>query len=249
MEFFVNGEVFSFTDVNPDEDSSYTFTKVSRETPKFDGPTEAVAASTFTNNVVDTPELTIDILDHRVVPAGEPGNEQGSAPIILFEFTATNKSNKPLMPLLRSYFRTLQSKQRADAPFPTKPPSARSSTRSPRAKASKAPWRSSSRTPPRPSSSSSTIVSTPGRSAEPPMRSAGPSFPIDPSPQPGAPHTARHHYCPTAERIAEQSAGSRPWLPRPQKRGNAAIEAFPLCLTVSFPPHSASQLRGIKQAF
>lgn len=32
------------------------------------------------------------------------------------------------------------------------------------------------------------------------------------------------------------------------KRGSAAIEAFPLRLAVSFPPHSASQPRGIKPA-
>ena len=100
----------AFTDVHPDAASSYTFTQFSHETPKFDGLTVAVAASTFTNNVVDTSELTIDIHDHRVVPAGDPGNEQSTAPIIRFEFTATNKSNNLLMPLLPSYFRALQSK-------------------------------------------------------------------------------------------------------------------------------------------
>lgn len=116
MEFFVDGEGFSFTDVNPDEDSSYTFTKISSETFKFGGPTEAVAASTFTNNVVDTPELAIDIHDHRIVPVGVPGNEQDTAPIIRFNFTTTNKMNEPLMPLLSRYFRALQSEQLAGAP-------------------------------------------------------------------------------------------------------------------------------------
>ncbi|MCQ9335011.1 hypothetical protein NQ042_13165 [Corynebacterium phoceense] len=116
MEFFVDGEGFSFTDVNPDEDSSYTFTKISSETFKFGGPTEAVAASTFTNNVVDAPELTIDIRDHHVVPAGVPGNRQDTAPIILFKFTATNKTNEPLMSLLPSDFRALQSEQLAGVP-------------------------------------------------------------------------------------------------------------------------------------
>ena len=137
VEFFVNGEAFSFTDENPDKDSSYAFTKISSETPKFDGRTDPVAATTFTNNVVDNPELTIDIRDHHVVPADVPGNEQGTAPIILFKFTATNKTNEPLMPLLPSDFHALQSKQLADAPFPTKTPSAHLSTRSPWAKASK----------------------------------------------------------------------------------------------------------------
>ncbi|MCQ9346665.1 hypothetical protein [Corynebacterium phoceense] len=117
VEFFVDGEGFSFADVNPDEDSSHTFTKISSKTFKFGDPSEAVAASTFTNNVVDTPELTIHIHDHRVVPAGEPGKDQGSAPIILFEFTATNKTNEPHMLLLLSgYFRALQSEQFAGAP-------------------------------------------------------------------------------------------------------------------------------------
>ena len=147
------------------------------------------------------PEQTIDIHDHRVVLTDEPDNEQGSAPITLFEFTATNQSNKPLLPQLLP---RLQSKQLADTSFPTKPPLAHLSMRSPRAKASKAPGRSSSRTPPRPSSSSSTIAPTPGSSAGPPIRSASPSFPMPPPlyPQPGAPHTARHHRRPTAKHIA-----------------------------------------------
>ncbi|KXB55727.1 MULTISPECIES: hypothetical protein [unclassified Corynebacterium] len=208
VKFFVNGEAFSFTDENPDKDSSYAFTKISSETPKFDGRTDPVAATTFTNNVVDTQELTIDIRDHHVVPAGEHGNEQGTAPIILFKFTATNKTNEPLMPLLPSDFHALQSKQLADAPFPTKTPSAHLSTRSPWAKASKTPWRSSSRTPPRPSSSSSTISFAPGRSAELPIRSASPSFPMHPLPQPGTPLTACHHRCPTAKHIAGHSLTS-----------------------------------------
>lgn len=208
VEFFVDGEGFSFADVNPDEDSSHTFTKISSKTFKFGDPSEAVAASTFTNNVVDTPELTIHIHDHRVVPAGEPGKDQGSAPIILFKFTATNKTNEPLMPLLPSDFHALQSKQLADAPFPTKTPSAHLSTRSPWAKASKTPWRSSLRTPPRPSSSSSTIAFAPGRSAELPIRSASPSFPMHPLPQPGTPLTACHHRCPTAKHIAGHSLTS-----------------------------------------
>lgn len=118
MEFFVNGEVFSFTDVTSDGNSPCTFTKV----PPRDSPVRGSHRDRRSVHVHEQrrrySEQTIDIHDHRVVLTDEPDNEQGSAPITLFEFTATNQSNKPLMPLLPQLLPRLQSKQLADAPFP-----------------------------------------------------------------------------------------------------------------------------------
>ena len=53
----------------------------------------------FANNVLVTDSYTIEITDYRVIPAGEAGNEYGSAPVIAFWYTTTNTSGKEIDPM------------------------------------------------------------------------------------------------------------------------------------------------------
>lgn len=67
-------------------DTSATNTADSVDTPKSD--------SSFVDGVITTPEMKIEITDHKVIPVGKKGNEYGSKPVIAFWYKTTNLTEK-----------------------------------------------------------------------------------------------------------------------------------------------------------
>lgn len=50
--------------------------------------------SSFVDGVLTTPEMKIEITDHKVIPVGKKGNEYGSKPVIAFWYKTTNLTEK-----------------------------------------------------------------------------------------------------------------------------------------------------------
>ena len=51
---------------------------------------------TFKNGVLDVPAAKFEITDHRVIKPGEPGNEIGEKPLLVFNYDVTNKTDETL---------------------------------------------------------------------------------------------------------------------------------------------------------
>jgi hypothetical protein len=71
--------------------SSDTSTSASSDTSKGD--------SSFKDGVLTTPEMRIEITDHKIIPVGAKGNEYGKKPVIAFWYKITNLTDKDLTPM------------------------------------------------------------------------------------------------------------------------------------------------------
>ena len=52
--------------------------------------------SSFVDGVLTTPEMKIQITNHKVIQVGEKGNEYGSKPVIAFWYQITNLTEKDI---------------------------------------------------------------------------------------------------------------------------------------------------------
>ena len=69
----------------------------------------AKAETTFENGVLTTPDVKIEITDHKIVPAGAEGNEYGDKPVLALWYKTTNVSGKDVNPLdFMFHFRAYQ---------------------------------------------------------------------------------------------------------------------------------------------
>ena len=57
------------------------------------------AEATFENAVLTTPDVKIEITDHKVIPVGAKGNEYGDKPVLALWYTTTNVSGKDVDPM------------------------------------------------------------------------------------------------------------------------------------------------------
>ena len=53
-------------------------------------------SQSFKDGVLDVPAAKFEITDHRVVKPGEPGNEIGEKPLLVFNYDVTNKTDETL---------------------------------------------------------------------------------------------------------------------------------------------------------
>lgn len=53
-------------------------------------------SQSFKDGVLDVPAAKFEITDHRVVQPGEPGNEIGEKPLLVFDYDVTNKTDETL---------------------------------------------------------------------------------------------------------------------------------------------------------
>lgn len=53
-------------------------------------------SQSFKDGVLDVPAAKFEITDHRVVKLGEPGNELGEKPLLVFHYDVTNKTDETL---------------------------------------------------------------------------------------------------------------------------------------------------------
>lgn len=56
------------------------------------------ASGSFTDGVVMTSKIKIQILSHRVIPVGQAGNEYGDAPLLAFDYNTTNLTDAAIDP-------------------------------------------------------------------------------------------------------------------------------------------------------
>ena len=56
------------------------------------------AEAAFENGVLTTSDVTIEITDHKVIPAGAKGNEYSDKPVLALWYTTTNVSGKDIDP-------------------------------------------------------------------------------------------------------------------------------------------------------
>jgi hypothetical protein len=57
------------------------------------------SASSFKDGVLTTPEMKIEITDHKIIPVGQKGNEYGSKPVIAFWYKITNLTDEKVSPM------------------------------------------------------------------------------------------------------------------------------------------------------
>ncbi|WP_218063770.1 DUF5067 domain-containing protein [Arthrobacter wenxiniae] len=59
----------------------------------------AQASVVFKDGVLITPEMKIEITDHKIIPVGAPGNEYGKKPVIAFWYKISNLTDKKISPM------------------------------------------------------------------------------------------------------------------------------------------------------
>lgn len=74
-------------------------TNASSSTQASSTPSASKADSTFESGVLTTPDLKIEITDHKVIQVGEKGNEYGKKPVIAFWYKVTNNGDKEVSPM------------------------------------------------------------------------------------------------------------------------------------------------------
>ena len=102
-----------------DEIGAMTFDLVSGETSN--GASASIGTiennekvkPSFTENKIVTSDFTIEILDYKVIAAGDEGNEYGDAPVIAFWYNTTNTSGKDIDPM-SAWLYTVQAVQDND---------------------------------------------------------------------------------------------------------------------------------------
>jgi Domain of unknown function (DUF5067) len=77
--------------------SNNTTQAAQSEEPAAENPA-AEEGPTFENGVLTTSEMRIQILHHKVIKAGQKGNEYGDKPVIAFWYTTTNLSGGDVDP-------------------------------------------------------------------------------------------------------------------------------------------------------
>jgi len=83
------------TPVDDDPASTTSTLEPSEAAPADSTSTE----SSFTDNVLTTPDFTIKITSYRVIPVGETGNEYGSTPVIAFWYDISNLTGADIDPM------------------------------------------------------------------------------------------------------------------------------------------------------
>ena len=61
-------------------------------------PKSTASGAEFTDGVLETNDLKIEITDVRKIAIGDEGNEYGEKPVIAFWYNTTNKTDEPMPP-------------------------------------------------------------------------------------------------------------------------------------------------------
>ncbi|USQ79131.1 DUF5067 domain-containing protein [Ornithinimicrobium faecis] len=88
----------SVSDAAP-EDASEPTPAVEEDSESDAGGESAAGEPTFEDGVLTTSDLKIVITDHKVIPAGDQGNEYGDKPVIAFWYETTNLSDEDVSPM------------------------------------------------------------------------------------------------------------------------------------------------------
>lgn len=108
-DFKVDGDTLSFDVAIQDVTLTAILKKISDDPTTVNSLKGTDSNRSFKDNVLEVPAATIKITDHRIIPTGEPGNEDGEKPLIVFYYDVTNKSDAELSALdFVQYFTAIQ---------------------------------------------------------------------------------------------------------------------------------------------
>lgn len=95
-DFTVDGATLTFDVAIQDVTHTAKLKKISDEPTTVNSLKSTDSERSFKDNVLEVPAATIKITDHRVIPVGDPGNEDGAKTLIAFYYDITNKTDEKL---------------------------------------------------------------------------------------------------------------------------------------------------------
>lgn len=108
-DFKVDGNTLSFDVAIQDVTLTAVLKKISDDPTTVNSLKSTDSNRSFEDNVLEVPAATIKITDHRIIPTGGPGNEDGEKPLIVFYYDVTNKTDAELSALdFVQYFTAIQ---------------------------------------------------------------------------------------------------------------------------------------------
>lgn len=108
-DFKVDGDTLSFDVAIQDVTLKANLKKISDDPTTVNSLKSTDSNRSFKDSVLEVPAATIKITNHRIIPTGEPGNEDGEKPLIVFYYDVTNKTDAELSALdFVNYFTAVQ---------------------------------------------------------------------------------------------------------------------------------------------
>lgn len=95
-DFSINDDSLTFKVAIEDKEFTTHMKKVKDDPTTVKELKSTDFSQTFKDGVLDIPAAKFEITDHHVVKPGEPGNEIGEKPLLVFNYDVTNKTDEPL---------------------------------------------------------------------------------------------------------------------------------------------------------
>ena len=95
-DFSIDGDALTFKVAIEDKEFTTHMKKVKDDPTTVNELKSTDFGQTFKNGVLDVPAAKFEITDHRVIKPGEPGNEIGEKPLLVFNYDVTNKTDETL---------------------------------------------------------------------------------------------------------------------------------------------------------
>ena len=95
-DFSIDDDTLTFKVAFEDEEFTTHMKKMKDEPTTVNELKSTDFSQTFKDGVLDVPAAKFEITDHRVIKPGEPGNEIGEKPLLVFNYDVTNKTDETL---------------------------------------------------------------------------------------------------------------------------------------------------------
>ena len=95
-DFSIDDDTLTFKVAFEDEEFTTHMKKVKDDPITVNELKSTDFSRTFKDGVLDVPAAKFEITDHRVIKPGEPGNEIGEKPLLVFNYDVTNKTDETL---------------------------------------------------------------------------------------------------------------------------------------------------------
>ena len=95
-DFSIDDDTLTFKVAFEDEEFTTHMKKVKDDPTTVNELKSTDFSQTFKDGVLDVPVAKFEITDHRVIKPGEPGNELGEKPLLVFNYDVTNKTDETL---------------------------------------------------------------------------------------------------------------------------------------------------------
>ena len=95
-DFSIDDDTLTFKVAIEDKEFTTHMKKVKDDPTTVNELKSTDFSQTFKDGVLDVPAAKFEITDHRVIKPGEPGNEIGEKPLLVFNYDVTNKTDETL---------------------------------------------------------------------------------------------------------------------------------------------------------